>query len=280
MYTVTCGIDKYLANLGWHLREGWQWALETSRGIARLAPIPGGGSWQHFSLAGGAVLDPASDRILVANCGLYGPAKFVPGCETPYCRLDLPIEFDTPRRQCQVGMDEMASHDPRQAWAATVTALASGDMAGLDTPHVPETAVSALRDAGWSADHQGGQIEVHIHMPGLFRAIRSEPQDPPGLKLATDLFCLDGIEESHEMAVRRLAQVANERLPLVRLAIDENTEPRNLRAEVHLGCASIPSGWLSAALDVVVLAISLTAREVQALQDRELAKLVLATDVA
>jgi hypothetical protein len=280
MHTVTSEIDKYLTNFGWHSGEGRQWKHETSHGIARLTPFPGGGNWQHFSLAGGAVDDPAFDRILVANDDLYGPAKFVPGYKNPYCRVDLPVEFDALARDCRVGLDDMASHDPRQAWAAAVTALATGDMAGLGTPHVPETAVFALREAGWSADQQDGQIDVHIHMPGLFRTIRTEPQDPPGLKVTTDLICLDGIGKSHEEAICRFAQVANERLPLARLAVDENTEPRNLRAEVHLGCASILSGWLTAALEVVELAISLTARELQALQDRELAKLVLATDVA
>jgi hypothetical protein len=280
MNHITSGIDKHLANFGWHLGEGRQWTHNTDNGIARLTPFPGGGNWQRFSLVGGAVDTPVLDRILTANYGLCGPAKFVPGKENPSCRVDLPVDFDALARDCPVGPDEVLSHDPRRAWSAAVTALATGDTAGLETPQVPETAVFALREAGWSADLQDGQVNVHIHMPGLFRAIRTESQGTPGLKVATDLICLDGIERSHEKAVRRIAQVANERLPLVRLAIDENTGPRNLRAEVHLGCASIRSGWLTAALEVVELAISLTARELQALQDRELARLVLATDVA
>ena len=75
MHTVTSGIDRHLAMFGWHLGEGWQWTHETDHGIARLTPFPGGGNWQHFSLAGGAVDDPAFDRILTANYDLYGPSE-------------------------------------------------------------------------------------------------------------------------------------------------------------------------------------------------------------
>jgi len=280
MNTVASGIEKYLTNLEWRPGEGRQWIHETDYGVARLTPFPGGGNWQYFSLVGGAVDAPTFDQILTANYSLYGPAKFVPGNENPYCRVDLPVEFDALARDCCFGPGGMASHDPRRAWASALTALATGKMTELDMPQVPEAAVFALREADWSADQQDGQIDVHIHMPGLFRAIRTELQDLSGLKVTTDLICLDGVEKSHEKAIRRIAQVANERLPLVRMAIDENAEPRNLRAEVHIGCASVLSGWLTAALEVVDLAISLTARELQALQDRELAKLVLATDVA
>ena len=81
-------------------------------------------------------------------------------------------------------------------------------------------------------------------------------------------------------AMERVAVVANQRLPLVRFAINENSAPQYLRAEVHLGCASISSGWLAIALEVVEQAILLTARELQALRDRELAKMVLAGGTA
>ena len=53
----------------------------------------------------------------------------------------------------------------------------------------------------------------------------------------------------------------------------------SLRAEVLFSNAQIRSGWLPVGLDVIRAAISLAARELQALRDQGLAQLVLATEI-
>jgi hypothetical protein len=285
MGKVTAGsrtLDDHLEAHRWVPAGARQWTRETENGQAVLRHVGDGGDWQQFHLRGGAVRRPNANGTFVVNDRLYGPVKFVTAPKrTPFCRADLPTEFSRIGRQSHGGLEDLTASDPLDAWASAITACATGQTQGLVSPSPPDDRlVERLKAAGWSASLDEGQLHVHVHRPGLFRQVCLEPQVPAGMKLAADLLPLDGGNRRCRKAVLRLARAANRRLPLVRFAVTDHGGPRRLRAEVHMGCAPIPSGWLPAALEVVEAAISLVARELQALRDRELAELVLAADAA
>jgi hypothetical protein len=97
--------------------------------------------------------------------------------------------------------------------------------------------------------------------------------------VCTELLPLGAVHGDSLRAVMRLARTVNDRLPLVRLAVREDANARSLSAEVHLGCVPYSSGWLPAALSAVETAVTLSARELQAALDVELAQLILSSPV-
>ena len=76
-------------------------------------------------------------------------------------------------------------------------------------------------------------------------------------------------------AALELAQAANERLHLVRLAMLEQSPAETLIAELCIGSARVPGIWLTVALECVQAAVSMCARETAALRDPNLAELIL-----
>ena len=81
-------------------------------------------------------------------------------------------------RDCHDGLTDLSHHDPWLAWAAAVTALGDGGHRRIGDAYVPETTVFSLREAGWSAAQDEGQLDVHVHLPGLFRAVRYRASTP------------------------------------------------------------------------------------------------------
>jgi hypothetical protein len=234
-------------------------------------------------LAGGAISAPAEDEILVANAGLYGPLKFVrSGGGRSVCRADLPLEFPRARASELEGLgggdeEDLWSADPQQSWAAAMTAAASGDLRGAaPAPVLDEALLEQLRASGWSASLDNRRLQVHLHMPGLFCAVRVEPQEPASLKVSAELVLIhNDVEAPCAEAAMCFAQAANDRLPLVRLAFHEHSAPRAITAEVAL-CGGSIRRWLPTALQVVEAAVCTCARELRALlSDRELARWVL-----
>jgi hypothetical protein len=135
--------------------------------------------------------------------------------------------------------------------------------------------VGELKQAGWSASVDDGQAVVHLQMPGVYRQLRLEHDQPAGVKLAADLIDLSDLEDECLRAILLLAQEANARLPLVRMAVAESPKCITLRAEVSFGIAQISGSLLLHALHVFESAVALTARELEALRDAELVRLVL-----
>lgn len=269
---------------GWRPLRAGVWSLETPHGPAVLKQLRAGGDWLQFAVQGGLVPVISADRICAENFGLYGPLKFVTSSSgRASCRADVPKEFSQFGQRGHRGYDvaaleDIGAGDARRCWAAAVTAAMTGDFVGLAAPPPPDKAlVEHLNEAGWPASFDDDRLQVHLHLPGLFRSVCMVPQEPPGMKVCAELLPLDGVGGHWWKAAMRLARAANDRLPLVRLALSGETRSRALWAEVHVGCAPIPSGWLPTALEVVEAAVSLTARELQALRDRELAELVLAS---
>jgi hypothetical protein len=279
-----------LEDCGWQQESFRRWTHPADGKQAILEQLEDCGDWRQYRLEGGAVPDSSRGRMFHDNHRLYGPVKFVaPPKRAPFCRVDLPKEFSPDYRSRHAELpgpdfEALRAQDPRQAWSAAVTACVTGETAGLcEPPPVDTELVERLNDFGWPASNDDGQLQVHLHLPGLFRHVRIERQAGggwPGTKIVADLLSLDGVSGLWRRAALHLAQAANRRLPLVRVALKTEAGLSVLRAEVHIGCAPVSGQWLPTALEVVETAVSLTARELQALRDRELAKLVLAADAA
>jgi hypothetical protein len=284
---IDAALQEILATAGWNPDGVGRWVHGTPRDDARLRYISSQGDWLHFLLEGGAIGSPAPKQVLAQNGRLYGPLKYVARKRREAtCRADLPREFPSAGRDRRVKLsdldgDAMQTQDPRAAWCRAITAAATGQNDPLPVMSPPdEEVVEQLCRAGWSASLDEGRLHVHLHMPGLFRQVSVEITDPPGFKVVADLMELDGVGGAWRRSVLKLARQANDRCPLVRVTLDENTSPSVLRAEVHVGCAPISGVWLPTALAVVEAAVTLTAHPMQALRDRELAELVLAADAA
>jgi hypothetical protein len=153
-----------------------------------------------------------------------------------------------------------------------------GEQCGLPLPAFAEQ----LQRAGWAATVDGHGLLVHLSLPGLYREICLEQSGNGHLLVAATLVELTTPPNESRRAIVALAAEANARLPLVRYAIAAEEQGESLRAEVCLSleCALVPGGWLLTAVEVVEAAVSLSAREMQALRDPELARLVLAANAA
>jgi hypothetical protein len=284
---IDSALERFLEPFGWEPDGPGQWVHDTPHGPAVLWHLVEVGDWRQFALEGGAVPRMATKQVLAENSRLFGPVKLVArtGRHT-LCRADLPEEFAGLARERSVELTgaaggSLTSQDPRHAWASAVTAVATGEFRGLCESSPPDEAVAdRLGQAGWTTSLDDGCLNVHLHMPGLYRQVSVEIEDGLGAIVATDLLPLDGVKGSWRKAAVHLAHQANVRLPLVRYAIKQGTGPPVLRAEVHLGSAPVSGVWLPTALEAIETAVTLTARELQALRDRELAELVLAAEAA
>lgn len=278
LFTAEQTIESALVDEGWREESAGHWDLDTPHGPATLTRRPQRTDWRYFHLVGGAVEVPDGRRVLHENLHLFGPAKFVASRRGgPVCRLDVPLQLTGSTRKFESTDDWMMDFEPQQAWAQAVTACAAGrEVQSPEKILSGEFIVDQIRKAGWSASLDDDEVFVHMQLPGIFRQLQIEHYEPAGVKLATDLVELDGYSGESIRAVMRLAGEANSRLPLVRLAIDEDNQPRVLRAEVHLGTSLIPGAWLTSSLETIEAAIALVSRELEALRDPELAKLVLA----
>lgn len=281
----TQNVHKCLYACGWQPFEGGGWIHSTTGGDAFIRQTTEAGEWTQFELQTNLLPPPRPTEILAVNGRLFGPLKFVVAGDGSVCRIDLPRHFPSVTRELDFGSDgsgfEMpARQTPLQAWAAAVTIAATGRRPNEQAMIADERLLELVTDAGWSASLDEGQLNVHVQLPGLYGQLYLEPTDRAGGMLAADLLPLDGVDGDRLQAVMCLANAANRRLPLVRLAVSEDTSPRVLRAEVHVGCAPIPDEWVLVALEALEAAVSLVARELKALRDPELATLVLAADAA
>ncbi|NUQ64543.1 MAG: hypothetical protein HUU20_18920, partial [Pirellulales bacterium] len=251
-------------------------------GQAVLRPAGERAGWRQFELDGGALPLPEPSRRLFDNSRLYGPAKYVGRPDgSVFCRVDLPAEFAASSHAEPGNFDPWAVPDSEQAWARGVTAFATGGLPvheeslGLDASVVPQ-----LQRAGYSASLDDGELHVHLHLPGLFREIFVRGEPSLGATVAADLLALGDLPDVSREAAIYLAQKANDRLGFARMAVVGDPAAGVLRAMVHLGWAPVPGVWLLAALEAVESAVTLTARELAALRDRELAEHVLAARAA
>ncbi len=278
-------LESALANHGWRADSvGTQWSLATPRGKAGLTDMGDRCGCHRWRLRGGAVGAPARGTALQANHRLNGPCKFVEQAQgRPICRVDVPDEV---AHGGPLGFNSTAGRGfsttvPMfQSWAAALTQCAAGRTSD-DAPAeiAPDELARELTRSGWSAQVEEDAVEVHIQLPGVFRKIHVQQQRASGAVVWTELAELEGLEPSSLEASLHLASEANTRLSLVRITHIPDARTAGLRAEVHFGRVLIPA-WLPTALEAVEATVALVARELQALRDPELAKLVLAAAAA
>lgn len=274
-------VESALARCGWRHKHPSCWRLPTERGDAELEEIEFTDQWRQFQLRGGAVGKSTAERTFWDNARLFGPAKLVARSDSwPVCRLDLPIELKGSNGDWGDLDFHSAVQDPHESWARNVTAAATGrvgDVAAVDFS--VEATADEIRQAGWFASVDEGELHVNLQTHGAYRQLAIERDPLSGIKLFTELIALDGLGESCVRAILVLAQEANARLPLVRFAIPDRPGRSTLRVEVSFGGA--PGGaWLLAALGVLETAVAATVREMESLRDPELASLLLAATAA
>jgi hypothetical protein len=146
---------------------------------------------------------------------------------------------------------------------------------GLDSALADE-----LKQAGWSASLDAGQLHVHVQLPGIYRQLTLERDAQAGVKLTSNLVNLAGLDNDVVRALTYFANAANARLPLVRMAFSGASLDRALRAEVAFGATLIPGEFLLMSLHAFETAIAHTAREMEALRDPQLARSLLAARAA
>ncbi len=264
---------------GWLERCGWQregaagWSLATTHGPAHLRMQPGASDWQAWSVHGGALLRTSNSRLLRDNRRLAGPWKFVRGRPGPSCRADLPAELldSQPESDGVFG----ATPHPVETWAEMLTGLLRGQDLSPSAPAASTDLAAALVKQGWSAASDDGTVRVHIPLPGVFHQV-AITQTEAGTRLTCSLVDLADYSAVSRHAALLLAHQANARLRLVRFAVEVRDRQRWLQAEIDLSRARVPGAWLDVALPAMQTAIHLTARELAALRDPELAAWTLA----
>ncbi len=270
-------LESALAACGWKPQGRTCWRLKTQPGNAFLMEVSHRDHWRQFQLTGGTTPRSTNSRVLQDNFGLFGPAKLIarPG-DCPICRLDVPEELTASIGESIAFSEDFQVLDARVAWAQAVTALATGNFQPEKAAPASDAAIVAqLKQAGWSASVDDGRAIIHLQMPGVYRQLRIEYDQPVGVKLATDLIDIFDLKDECLRAMLLLAQEANARLPLVRMAVAESSQSITLRAEVSFGAQLIAGSLLLDSLHVFETAVALTARELEALRDAELARLVL-----
>jgi hypothetical protein len=236
-------------------------------------------AWHRFELTGGAITLPTPGRYLHENNLLAGPIKYVIAPQGDVrCRGDIPVGVEN--------TDDIASwsglitpESRSVQWVRALTQLAEGQVPGPGHSLDLDRLVEHLTQSGRSASRDGDRVLIHFYLPGAFGQIRYEHDPRVGPRLAADLLTLSGRRSPFHRAAVRLVSEANWRLPLVRFALGA-TQPSVLSCEVCFGSALIPSAWLMVALETIEAAMSLTLRELQALRDPTLARLLVAVSTA
>lgn len=298
----------WLALRGWAPGKADRWQHPTPiplKGERKGRPLlhcrHGGSQWETWLVLRGAIVPPATDvapgeGVLIANAKLAGPGKFVDTAALPQgqgaaargaidCRFDLPRELLG--HQGDGNFSDIAY--PIDSWAKDVTALATGTARPARAAAPDVVSVHMLLDkAAWPTTSADGLLRISTPLPGLFRQILIDVAGAHGPRLWCELVDLAGWPAHCRQAAIHLALAANARLRLVRFALvgqasnlshDSDrleTCPTSLVAEVVLGSARVPGAWLDVALECLHSAVVLSARELSALRDPELANWYLA----
>lgn len=271
-----------LARFGWQRADGdhGRGGYVLAHGAASLEPHGDLAGWELFALRGPGLSPCSRERWLHDNSRLEGPVKWVVvGEGPPICRADIPNEWPTGGKGGLEDAAPGAGASPWAAWASAVTAVALGKSEGPAAAPLPVEALAhQLQRAGWAVSVDDGQLHVHLQMPDLYCQIALEPCGATAVRVRATVAELGGVAPPSRQAIVAFAHAANARLPLVRFAASGEKPSKELHAEVCLSvdCALVPGAWLAAAVEAVEAAAALTAREVQAMRDPELAKLVLA----
>lgn len=269
----------WLTQAGWTYRGGdpGKWGRKAGKGSPALTCRDVSSDWQAWDLTGAAISCATKQRLAV-NASLPALCKFTDLPDgSPGCRFDLPIELLRNTQEADPAQG-ISSPGPLQAWAQAVTAAATGrpakktKLASLSS----EELVQWLENHGWPSSTENEIVLVNVPLPGLFCQIAVDSGCPLGTRLWCQLVEMSSWSDVCRDAARAFATVANQRLRLVRLASVAGASGELLQAEIIVPTTQIPGVWLEVALESLHVAIRLTARELAALRDPELAKLTLA----
>jgi hypothetical protein len=275
-------LESALAHCGWEQVDRARWRRPSRNGDCVLEELAHRDRWRQFQLSGGAVPQLDCSQALEDNYCLFGPAKLIARTgNSPICRVDVPDELGEGNEHAFGADGRLQLVNAYGLWATAVTAFATGDgeMHQADIV-VDNNLVDELKQAGWTASLDGGQFQVHIQRPGIYRQVLVERHASAGVKLATELIPLADNNEDCVGAIRHLANAINARLPLVRLAISKSDGAIGIRAEVGFGATLIPGTFLLLSLHALELAVALCVRELEALRDPALARVLLAVVAA
>jgi hypothetical protein len=275
--TIEAALARY-----WERPSPSEWRRQTQHGECALAEIAHRDRWRQFQLSGGWIQHSDSSCVLERNAKLFGPVKLIirPPSDA-VCRVDVPETLAVGGGHTMWSDGQLQFEDAAARWAAAVTACATGErVAPRWNDDVAGAAADELKQAGWSASLDEGQLYVHLQLPGIYRQLAFERDAKTGVKLATELVELTGLDDVCIRAMKLVANEVNARLPLVRLAISGSSRRRALRAEVGFGAALIPGAMLLWSLHAFETAAALCVREFEALCVPALARLVLAAAAA
>jgi hypothetical protein len=269
-------LDESLREFGWRPAGDLSWTRSTATGRAQLRADHDSPTWRRFELTGHCIGLTTAGCYLRDNGCVPGPIKYVARPrEGVRCRCDLPVVSESFRNS-----QAPESAEPLTVqWARAITELVEGRPVSSAPAFDIDWALEELAQTGRSASRDGDRVLIHYQRPGLFGQICCERDPRIGLRLSAELVPLTGRRGPFHRAAVRLAAEANWRLPLVRFVVS-GTSPLVLSCEVCFGNALIPSAWLTVALEAVEAAMSLTLRELQALRDPTLARLLIAVATA
>jgi hypothetical protein len=270
-------LEAALSACGWEQSEPTCHRLHTRSGPAFLLELPQRDRWRQFYLSGGKTPVSSNSRLLHDNHRLVGPAKLVDGPgDCSICRLDVPDDLTGTIGTTLARSDDTNMLDPHLAWAQAVSSVATYRSRRPTTRRVSNAQLAAqLQQAGWSVSADDDRLSVHFQLPGVYRQLTIEQNDRAGVTLAVELIDLTDVADDCLRAMLLLANAANARLPLVRMAVAESSTRITLRAEVNFGARFIGGSFLLQSLHAIENAVGRTARELEALRDVELARLVL-----
>ena len=238
---------------------------------------PGVGAWcAHHS--GGYITTPSAGRYLHHNGLLPAPLKFVRNRQGDVqCRVDVP--------QPASDTDDGRPSNLSEGWeplnfqvVRAITQLVDGCESFAGNVFDPEQVVDHLTQSGRSASRDGDRVLIHFCLPGAFGQIRYEHDPRVGPRLAADLLTLSG---RRSLPPRRGAAGGRGQLAFAAGAFRADRDaPLGIVLRSLFWNALIPSAWLMVALETIEAAMSLTLRELQALRDPTLARLLVAVSTA
>ncbi|MBI3469184.1 MAG: hypothetical protein HY000_39780 [Planctomycetes bacterium] len=289
--TPTSGVQRrpadWLASSGWTYQPGElpRWSCVTQSGPVTTWCEHAGSGWEEWFANGGAVPRSCAAALLADHARWPAPCKLVRLPDgSVACRADVPSELmSVPLEQWSM-TGAVAPKHPLDSWAAAFTALVSGRAGPPPEGTMPASAaeelVAALETAGWSASAADGAVRVSMHLPGVYREVSIDVDPAHGTRCWAELVQLGGWPDECRRAATELALDANDRLHLARFVMLAEPDGDRIIVEINLGSAWIPSAWLDVALETVRTAVALTARELTALRDPELALWALAANAA
>ena len=272
--------DHALQAQGWRFRvDGSTWRRGTDTGSSQLREVGVRGQWRHFELSGRRDTRCWAGEHSVHQPRIAGAGEVCgAGATGTTCRVDVPesVEWVSHADCCR--SDFRAVDQPFATWVSAIEAVVGGAGATPPTDDIDdslaERTAALLRDAGYAVSVDGQRLQVHVSYGGVYRQMWTEAG-----RVSVEIVNLDGYCADSRRSALSLIQEANQRLPLVRFGAPHDA-PETVIAEIVWGAIANSTVWLPLSIACVDSAVALTARELEAVHDPQLGKLVVALATA